>query len=365
MNYNKTVVVAMSGGVDSSVAAALLKDRGYNVIGVTMHLWDFKCVGRNIYSERACCSPKAMADARAVCQKLGIPHYLLDLRKDFQRWVIQNFIDEYLRGRTPNPCVLCNTKIKWESLLKKAQKLGADHLATGHYTRVRYDPQRRRYLLLKGVDPSKDQSYALWGLTQESLERTILPLGDLTKEKVREIARDLGLKTAEKNESQEICFIPDHDYPRFLRERIKGIEKGEILTQDGRVVGFHEGYPFYTIGQRRGLRVALGEPVYVTRIDPTENRIYVGTRDQLLGDELIAGELNWIAIEKLEGPLKVFAKIRYKDPGGEAEIFPLNDNKVRVKFKKPQRAITPGQSVVFYDGDCVVGGGIIERQIRG
>lgn len=360
--WMKTVVVAMSGGVDSSVAAALLKEQGYEVIGITMHLWDFNRVGGDVHRENTCCSPEAMNDARSVCHQLGISHYVVDFREEFEESVIRNFIDDYMAGRTPNPCILCNTQMKWGYLLTKAQQLGAYYLATGHYARVCLDEESGRYFMKRGRDQAKEQSYALWGLSQRNLQRTLLPLGELYKEEVRKIAHELGLKTAEKDESQEICFIVDNNYHRFLCERIAHFEdrikEGEIVNQKGEILGTHRGYPFYTIGQRRGLGIALGKPLYVTKIDPASNKIYVGTKDELLADGLVATDLNWIAIERLEKPMEVVAKIRYNDPGGEATIFPIN-GKVRVKFKRPQWAVTPGQSVVFYQGDLVVGGGII------
>lgn len=366
---NVTVVVAMSGGVDSSVAAALLVRQGFRVIGATMKLWEFQDVGGNIRGDSACCSIESMNDARNVCQTLGIPHYVFDFQQQFNECVVGNFVSEYLRGRTPNPCVLCNTKIKWETLLKKTEELGADFIATGHYARIEYHRGKNRYILRKGLYREKDQSYALWGLTQKSLQKTLFPLGELTKAEVRKIAGEFGLKTAEKGESQDICFVPDNDYRRFIRERTAGqdeemIREGEIVTTAGTVVGRHHGYPNYTIGQRKGLGVAMGKPVYVVDIRPEENRIVIGSKEELSVDGLIANQVNWIAIDKLDIPGRYFVKIRYRDKGSFARVLPLRDGTVRVAFEAPQTAVTPGQSVVFYDDDVVVGGGIIQRKIR-
>jgi len=362
-----TVAVAMSGGVDSSVAAALLKQQGYQVIGLTMHIWDYDSVGGNVFNESSCCSLETMNDARSVCQMLGIPHYVIDVRDEFEKYVIRNFETEYLSGRTPNPCVLCNSRIKWEVLLKKAMELGCDYFSTGHYARVSYDEKSGRFLLLRGVDRSKDQAYALWGLTQPQLQRTLFPLGNLTKTEVRTIAAQLNLKTKHKQESQEICFVPDNDYARFLRQRhpalLASIRQGEILDRDGNTLGHHRGYPFYTIGQRRGLGISVGKPLYVTEIDATANRIVVGESKDLKQQGLVADHVNWIAIDKLTIPLKVEAQIRYNDPGRRATIYPDNEGSVRVIFETFHRAITPGQSVVFFRDDVVIGGGIIERAV--
>ncbi len=359
-----TVVVAMSGGVDSSVAAVILKEQGYNLIGITIKTYNYEDIG--VQNEHSCCSLEGINDARVVATKLGFPHYVIDLTKEFHREVIDYFIKDYLAGRTPNPCVICNRKIKWEALIKKALSLGADYIATGHYARIKFDETKGRFILMRGVDSSKDQSYALWGLTQESLSRTIFPLGELTKQEVRELAKRYGLKIANKPESFEICFVPDNDYTKFLEKNVDGLAekvKGGDIVMDGKVIGKHRGYPFYTIGQRKGLGVALGYPVYVIGIDPVANVIEVGTEDKLYHNALIAGNVNLISVDKIDDGMKVLAKIRYSDEGTPATLKNYGDCKILVEFEKPKRAITPGQSVVFYDGDVVVGGGIIEKAI--
>jgi tRNA-specific 2-thiouridylase len=360
---NTTVAVAMSGGVDSSAVAAMLVEEGYNVIGLTIKTYNYEQVGGNFLSESSCCSLDGINDARMVADKVGFPHYVLDLTKQFGRAVIDNFVDEYLHGRTPNPCVKCNREIKWEELIRKATALGADFIATGHYAKVRYDDSRKRYVLSRGKDRTKDQSYALWGLTQHSLSKTMFPLGDLTKPEVREFSEKVGLRTARKAESFEICFVPDNDYERFLRDRHPELQKldGGDLVMQGKVVGKHRGVPFYTIGQRRGIGFSNGQAVYVTRIDYENNVIELGPESELMHRTLIAREVNLIAVDHLENDVRAIAKIRYKDDGSPATVSPLDDGSVKVVFDEPKRAITPGQSVVFYDADDVVGGGIIER----
>jgi len=357
----------MSGGVDSSVAAALLKNDSYDVVGLTMHLWDYAAVGGNVFRESSCCSVETANDARTVCHNLGIPHYVIDVRDAFEKSVISNFSQEYLNGRTPNPCILCNSEMKWKVLLDKADELGYYYFATGHYARVEFNKKSGRYLLLRGIDSTKDQAYALWRLTQRQLERTLFPLGNYSKIEIRKLANELNLKTKDKKESQEICFVPDDDYSRFLKQRFPDLKNklavGEIVDQQDNVLGFHKGFPFYTIGQRKGLGIAVGKPVYVTKIDAELNRIYVGDREDLESKGLIANETNWIAVEDLKSSKKVNVKIRYNDSGKAATIYPDPDG-VKVIFETYHQAVTPGQSVVFFDDDVVVGGGVIERDIK-
>jgi tRNA-specific 2-thiouridylase len=377
-NNKPLVVTAMSGGVDSSLATFLLKQKGYPVVGISMKLWDFKEVGGNPHPDGRCCSIEAFDDARAVCEKMKIPHYVVDFKDEFKREVILNFVDEYKKGRTPNPCIICNTKIKWQCLWEKAKALGAEYLSTGHYARIKYDENRKRFLLLKGIDPTRDQSYVLWGLSQENLAKTIFPLGSLTKKEVRAKAKKYELKVAEKAESQEICFVPDNDYPRFIKEwigkqgqgtRIKGqgqeIQPGPIFNLRGEKIGEHKGIPFYTIGQRRGLSIALGKPLYVVKIEPDKNAIYVGENNDLFQSTFLVSHLNWIAFDDLKKEIECEIKIRYQHEPKDGRISPLTKDEVVVKFKKPERAITPGQSAVFYQNDVVLGGGIIDRVVNG
>jgi tRNA-specific 2-thiouridylase len=367
------VVVAMSGGVDSSLAAFLLHRQGYQVVGISMKLWDFNEVGGDHHPDGRCCSLEALNDARAVCQKMGVAHYVVDIREDFRDHVISNFVQEYVRGRTPNPCVVCNTKIKWQSLWRKADSLGANFISTGHYARTRYDQNTRRFLLLKGVDSSRDQSYALWGLSQEHLKRTLFPLGDMTKREVRARAIEHSLKVAEREESQEICFVTDDDYPRFIKEWEKDrgsglhgeIKTGPILDLKGEKLGEHKGIPFYTVGQRRGLGIARAKPLYVVRIEPEQNAIYVGENEELLRSSFVVKDVNWIALDGLGKETECEIKIRYQHVPQKGMIYPLTEDEVMVKFNRPERAITPGQSAVFYQGDVVLGGGVIERVVNG
>ncbi len=364
INKNVKIVVAMSGGVDSSVAAALLVEQGYDVIGITIKTYNYENVGGNIGNESSCCSLDGINDARMVAAKLGFPHYVLDFSEQFKKEVIDNFIREYVAGRTPNPCVVCNRKIKWEELIRKAVALGADYIATGHFARLRYDEKANRFILSKGRDSEKDQSYALWSLTQESLRRTTFPLAELTKPEVREVAKKFGLKTANKAESFEICFIPDDNYERFLKEQNQGLEKqvgGGDMLFDGKAVAKHNGIPFYTIGQRKRLGIALGEPVYVTKIDAESNTITLGRDADLMHRELIAKAVNFISVPDLKSGVPVTAKVRYKDNATGAFAKQLDSETIQVIFDEPKRAITPGQSVVMYDSDDVIGGGVIER----
>jgi tRNA-specific 2-thiouridylase len=359
----RRVVVAMSGGVDSSVVAGMLVEEGYDVVGLTIKTYRYEDVGGNAGNESSCCSLDGIQDARTVAARIGIPHYVLDFSEPFDSEVIGDFVSEYLNGRTPNPCVVCNRKIKWEELLRKADALGAEFIATGHYARVRFDPRGGRYIVSRGQDAAKDQSYALWALTQESLARTLFPLGGLTKTEVRARAAGFDLPVADKGESYEICFIPDDDYERFLKERVPGLGdrvKGGQVVMEGKVVGTHRGYPFYTIGQRKGLGIAGGEPLYVTGIDPGTNRIEIGRKEELFHGGLIARKVNMMKYADCRTPLRVDARIRYKDQGGAARAVETDDGRLCVEFMERRRAITPGQSVVLYEGEDVVGGGVID-----
>jgi tRNA-specific 2-thiouridylase len=365
---SRRVVVAMSGGVDSSVSAALLHKQGYDVIGVTMKLWDYAEVGGGeVNRESGCCSIDTIHDARIVCEQIGVPHYVWNLSDEFGRAVIDNFVNEYLEGRTPNPCVMCNRHIKWGSFLAKARHLGADFVATGHYARVEKDPASGKYTLRKSSNLQKDQSYALWGIRQAALAMTLFPVGHMTKSEVRAHAERLKLRTAKKTESQEICFIVDNDYNRFLKERVDGLSTklggGAIVTSEGETVGRHDGYAFYTIGQRRGVGVALNEPVYVTEIRARDNVIVVGPRDRLLSRGLVARQVNLIRHDSIDTEMPVTIKIRYNDPGHPGVVYSPNPDELHFRFDTPQPAVTPGQSVVFYRDDEVLGGGIIESSI--
>ena len=358
------VAVAMSGGVDSSVAAALLKEEGHEVIGVTMQLWSRPDEKRGCNGSGDSGSHDAIEDARKVAYKLGIPHHVIDLRDVFARTIIADFYREYSEGRTPNPCVQCNKYIKFDILWGRARELGADFLATGHHARIETD-NSGKYLLKKGKDRQKDQSYFLCQLKQEQLGRTLFPIGNLTKDIVRQIAREMGLPVAARPESQEICFIPDDNHAAFLQNYAPiPIESGPIIDREGKVLGEHRGIMFYTIGQRKGLGLTAARPLYVTAIEPERNAIVVGSKEQTYADELVADNLNWIAGVRPEQPINVKARVRYRHPEAEAIITPQDNNTVYVKFAEPQMAITTGQAVAFYDGDNVIGGGTIIRQGR-
>lgn len=358
-NRKTRVVVGLSGGVDSSTAAALLLEQGYEVVGITLKLWPQDCLAR---AEDKCCGPQAVADARAVCHRLGIPFYLMDEAEEFKQQVIRYFAEEYKAGRTPNPCVMCNDKLKFGTLLSLARKLGAEYVATGHYARIERDPASGRHLLKRGRDPRRDQSYFLFSLRQEQLARSLFPLGDLCKTETRAAARERALKTADKEESMEICFVPDNDYGAFLQKSgLVAPHRGEIVDRAGRVLGYHEGIEFYTIGQRRGLRLAASRPWYVVDLDPTRNRVVVGEAADLACAEFRVERCNWIPWAAPPATLEVTAKIRYNHPGTPATVTPQPDGGARVQLHTPQRAVTPGQACVFYDGDTVVGGGWIAR----
>jgi len=357
----RRVVVAMSGGVDSSVAAALLVEQGYEVVGMTMNLWP-SWLPQEMGGTRTCCGLSAIEDARAVCRRLGIRHYVLNMREAFQEGVIEPFSQEYIRGRTPNPCILCNRVIKFEVLLRKVRSLGMDFLATGHYARVAFNGERGRYLLLRGRDRRKDQSYVLFGLTQVQLRHLLFPVGEWTKEEIRAHARRLGLPVAEKPDSQEICFVPKGDYTEIIRVlHPEGMQPGPILDLEGREIGQHQGIARYTLGQRRGLGLATGRPMYVVQVDPARNAVIVGPEEALYRDAILAEGVNWIAIDALAEEMEVTARIRHAGQEVPARLVPLlgEVERVLVRFSVPVRAPTPGQAVVFYDGEVVVGGGTI------
>lgn len=361
INKQKTVVMAMSGGVDSSVAAALLKAQGFKVIGITLKTWGYNEVPKH---ESGCCSLEAIYSARNVSVQLDIPHYTLDFTDRFNETVIENFISEYLDGKTPNPCVLCNKTIKWGAMLEKAESLGADFIATGHYARVKYSPDTGRYNVAVSADLNKDQSYALWQITQYGLSKTLFPLGGYTKPEIRKIASKLGLKSAELPDSQEICFVPNDNYRELLESRkpklLNQLEGGQIVYKDT-TIGEHKGYPYYTIGQRRGLGVSIGKPVYVNKIDPEKNLIYVDDEKSLYTKRFNVKDINLMLHERIENEIDAGVKIRYKDLQNPAKIKQISDDIIEVSFKTPRKAVTPGQSAVFYDGDNVIGGGIINE----
>ena len=356
------VVVGMSGGVDSAVTAALLLEQGFEVIGVTMLIWSPP--GMDRAEQGGCCGLGAAEDARRVAARLGIRHYVLDFQDVFYETVVRNYADEYRAGRTPNPCIRCNEFVKFGALLRRAEQLGADRVATGHYARVRWDETRRRWLLLRGLDARKDQSYALYRLKQEQLERALFPLGEMDKGRTRSLAAELDLPVAHKPDSQEVCFVPDNDYPAFLAELVpESRREGQIVDPEGRELGHHSGVAGFTLGQRKGLGVASRRPLYVTMIDPAANRITVaeGDHPSLFAREVIATDANLIALKEPGGSCSVTAKIRYNMPDRPATLWFEPENALRVLFDEPQRAVTPGQSLVCYEGEVVIGGGVIER----
>ncbi|MCS7005317.1 MAG: tRNA 2-thiouridine(34) synthase MnmA [Cytophagales bacterium] len=363
MSKNGRVLVAMSGGIDSSLTAVLLHEQGYEVIGMTMKTWDYASSG-GTKKETGCCSLDSINDARDIAVSLGFPHYILDIREEFGDYVINYFTEEYLNGRTPNPCVLCNTHIKWDALLRRADKLDCEWIATGHYANVRKHTNGR-YVISKGVDLQKDQSYVLWGVSQQSLARTLLPLGKFKKTEIRQMAQERGFtELVKKSESYEICFVPDNDYRGFLKRRVAGLEQkvagGNFVLTDGTIVGKHEGYPFYTIGQRKGLGIALGYPVFVKEIRKETNEVVLGRDTDLYQDSMIVDKLTMGKYENLIGmPTETITKIRYNDEGTPALIEQFEEGYMRVYFHKPVRAIAPGQAAVFYEGDDVIGGGWI------
>ncbi|HLX72459.1 MAG TPA: tRNA 2-thiouridine(34) synthase MnmA [Verrucomicrobiae bacterium] len=355
------VVVGMSGGVDSSATAALLLEQGYDVVGITLKLWPQDCVNR---AEDKCCGPQAVSDARSVCNKLGVPYYLIDEAAEFQSKVIQYFADEYKAGRTPNPCVMCNQNLKFGRLIDRADQLGAQYIATGHFARIERmeAPGSHRHLLKRGRDLKKDQSYFLFSLRQDQLSRAMFPLGEKTKSDTREVARHCNLKTADKEESMEICFVPDNNYGKFLQQaNLAHKHRGEIVDLHGHVLGHHDGIEFYTVGQRKGLGITTPKPVYVVELDAENNRVVVGDETALDRDEFIVDRCNWIPFDTPPEQIEVMAKIRYNHPGTAATVLPMENGRAKVKLHTPQRAITPGQAAVFYQDDLVVGGGWICR----
>ncbi len=365
MSRNGKVLVAMSGGIDSTVAALMLHNQGYEVVGITMKTWDYASAGGG-KKETGCCNLDSFNDARQAAVDHGFPHYVLDIRDEFGDHVINNFVEEYMAGRTPNPCVLCNTHIKWSALLKRADALNCDFIATGHYVKVR--EENNRFVMSKAKDLTKDQSYVLWGLGQDCLSRSIYPLGDYLKTEIRQIALDMGYpELSKKAESYEICFVPDNDYRGFLKRQIPTLEAevagGNFVLADGSIVGKHKGYPFYTIGQRKGLDIALGKPVFVTKIIPETNTIVLGEAHELQQSEMIVGGLNMIKYDTMPDGIEATTKIRYKDAGSMSRIHTEGDM-VRVSFDHVVNSIAPGQSAVFYDGDDVIGGGIIRKGLN-
>ncbi len=353
------VVVGLSGGVDSSATAALLLEQGYDVVGITLKLWPHDCLA---LAENKCCGPQAVADARAICHKLGIPFYPIDESAEFQTKVVQYFAEEYKAGRTPNPCVVCNQTLKFGRLIERADQFGAQFVATGHFARLEKSPDGARTLLKRGRDLRKDQSYFLFTLQQQQLGRAMFPLGEKTKTEARALARDRSLRTADKEESMEICFVPDDDYAKFLQQaKLVQKHRGEIVNLEGRVLGAHDGIEFYTIGQRRGLGISSPQPLYVLELDAASNRVIVGDDSSLVRDEFVAERCNWIAFDAPPRSFDATVKIRYNHPGAPATITPLGDGRANVRMHVPQRAITPGQAAVFYQDDLVLGGGWITR----
>ena len=366
MEKKGRVLVAMSGGIDSSVAAVLLHEQGYEVIGMTMKTWDYASSGGD-KKETGCCSLDSINDARHIAVSLGFPHYILDIREEFGDSVIDYFTNEYIEGRTPNPCVMCNTHIKWDALLRRADQLGCEFIATGHYAQIR--EENGRHIISKGVDVLKDQSYVLWGVSQESLARTILPLGHLTKARIREMATERGfVDLVNKSESYEICFVPDNDYRGFLKRRVPELEEqvkgGNFIDTEGKIIGKHEGYPFYTVGQRKGLGKAFGYPAFVIEIRKESNEVVIGKVEDLNRTGMWVGQLNLQKYDSIpaEG-IETITKVRYKDAGTAGHVEQVG-NRIKVDFAFDVSGIAPGQAAVFYEGDDVVGGGWILKSYQ-
>lgn len=361
----KKVVVGMSGGVDSSVAAYILQKQGYDVIGVTMQVWP-DLEEEEVQRVGGCCGLSAVDDARRVADKLGIPFYVMNFKDIFEKKVINYFVDEYVQGRTPNPCIACNKFMKFEELLRRAHNLGAYYVATGHYAKISFDENTQKHMIKESNAIAKDQTYALYNFTQEQLKHTLMPLGDFSsKDEVRQVAAELGFETATKPDSQEICFIKDNDYGKFIEERKpESIHPGNFLDTDGNILGKHKGIAHYTIGQRKGLGIALGKPAYVVDIHPQKNEVVLGENQEVFGIELLADHVNLIYLEQIEDNMKLKAQIRYNAKPADATLYPIGKDEVRIVFDQPQRAITPGQAVVFYDGKLLVGGGTITKKVR-